>query len=463
MAEPAARPAPVAMRASTRPLRPTAGARGADRAVAGLSRVMAVLRSVGRQVSAARPTLRPAACRDPAEVLRPPSFPTGPAARFPQRPVPRLEEDNPEDGPMTTPYPAILAPRFGDSGPLSPPSADELPHRQHRWLPPAALAAVAVVWGVTFTVMDGAAEVLPAADLVVWRFGLATAVLALVRRAAPPLPRPLRLRGLALGVLLGSGFLLQAWALRYTDALMSGFLTGLLVVVAPVAAWLLFGERLGPGTWSGVVLAAAGVVVLSFHGAGTGPGELLTLASAAVWGLHLVLLSRWSRAEHALDLARLQTGAVTALALAVLVVRALAAGPSPLPALPAGAATWGSVGFLAVVATALAMVLLSWSQARVAAARAAVILTLEPAVSGLTAAVTGAALTGRVVVGAVLLVVAMYVVELARRPSRQHSPCPQPLPLVAGEKRVLHRGGQVEAAADVHGVVVGVHPERLPR
>ena len=203
--------------------------------------------------------------------------------------------------------------------------------------------------------------------------------------------------------------------MTYTDALMSGFLTGLLVVVAPVAAWLVFRERLGTTTWIGVALAGVGVAVLGFHASGFGPGELLTLASATVWGLHLVLMSRWSQTEHAWGMARIQTGAVAVLAGLVLVFRSAITGASPLPELPADAETWISVGFLALVATAAAMVLLSWAQSRVAAARAAVILTLEPAVSGLTATLTGSALTGRVILGAILLVAATSVVELARR------------------------------------------------
>ena len=48
------------------------------------------------------------------------------------------------------------------------------------WLPSAALVTVAVVWGVTFTVVDGTAKTLPAPDLVLWRFGLASLVLGLV-------------------------------------------------------------------------------------------------------------------------------------------------------------------------------------------------------------------------------------------------------------------------------------------
>jgi drug/metabolite transporter (DMT)-like permease len=317
---------------------------------------------------------------------------------------------------MTSTPASTCAPPLAAAGdPVGPPAL-------RRWLPTAALVAVAVVWGVTFTVVDGAADELPAPDLVVWRFGLAALVLGLVRRAAPALPPTVRRRAVVLGALLGSGFLLQAWALTFTDALVTGFLTGLLVVVAPVASRLLFGERAGAPTWLGVALAGAGVVVLGFHGGGLGPGELLTLASAVVWGLHLVLLSRWSQAEQAWGIARTQTVVVALLGGLVLLGRSLAGGGSPFPVLPARAATWGELLFLALVATAGAMVLLSWGQSRLPSGRAAVVLTLEPAVSGVTAALGGSELTARLLVGAVLLVIAMVVVELGRR---------DPTPLVA--------------------------------
>ena len=142
------------------------------------------------------------------------------------------------------------------------------------WLPPAALALVAVIWGVTFTVADGAAAVLPPADLVAWRFGLGSVLLTMVTRSGPPMPARMRKRGFVLGGLLGSGFLLQSWALTYTNALTSGFLTSLLVVIAPIAGWLIFRERLGRTTCAGVALAATGVMVLSLHRTGLGPGEL---------------------------------------------------------------------------------------------------------------------------------------------------------------------------------------------
>jgi len=161
-------------------------------------------------------------------------------------------------------------------------------------LPPLALALAAVIWGVTFTVADGAVTLLPPADLVVWRFGVGAVLLALLTHTRAPFPAALRRRGMVLGALLGGGFLLQTWGLTYTDALSSGFLTSLLVVIAPVAGWLMFGQRLTPTAWIGVALAACGVVALSLHEARLGPGEMITLAAAVMWGLHVVLLSRWS-------------------------------------------------------------------------------------------------------------------------------------------------------------------------
>lgn len=158
-------------------------------------------------------------------------------------------------------------------------------------------------------------------------------------------------------------------------------------------------------------------MVLSLRGSGFGPGELITLASAAVWGLHVVLLSRWSVPGHALRLACVQTGTVSAMAFLTVLADAGLTGGSPPPALPADGPTWASVVFLAVLATAAAMVLLSWSQARVGA----VILTLEPAVAGVTAVATGVALTARTALGASLLLAAVFVVELGRPPDGEEA------------------------------------------
>ncbi|MCH4590595.1 EamA family transporter, partial [Achromobacter xylosoxidans] len=128
-----------------------------------------------------------------------------------------------------------------------------------------------------------------------------------------------------------------------------------------------------------------GILVLSLHGARLGPGEVITLASAALWGLHAVLLSRWSTPGYTLRMATTQTATVTAMAVTGILIEASMAGRAPLPTPPPDTAAWVSVVFLGLLGSAAAMALLSWAQSLVDATRAAVILTLEPAVAGLTA------------------------------------------------------------------------------
>ena len=326
-------------------------------------------------------------------------------------------------------------------------------------LPVIALVAVAVTWGVTFSVVDTAAASVPPGDLVAWRFGLASVILLLVRRSAPPLTRALRGKGLVLGGLLGLGFLLQAWAMTFTDAMMSGFLTGSLVVIAPITGWLLFRDRPAAGTWLAVAVAATGIGLLSLRGAGFGPGEALTLLAATVWALHLVLLARWAEPEHAVGMARIQTAAVAGMALLTVAFGGALTGTVPLPDLPPDVQTWMYVAFLALLGTAAAMVLLSWAQSRTSATRAAIILTLEPAVAGVTAAVTGSEFGARTVAGGVLLVTAMVIVELvARRSPRRHdqegrspadaSGMPTSIPPAVGVNRTSANDGTLGASSD---------------
>lgn len=307
-------------------------------------------------------------------------------------------------------------------------------HGLSQFLPALALVGVAVVWGVTFSVVDhavidGSVGQLPPADLVAWRFTLGTAILLVIRvinarrrrtvagrrDRAGRMPAVLRRQAVLLGGFLGAGFLLQTWAMTYTDAMMSAFLTGLLVVIAPVAGWVMFRDRPAAVTWIAVAVATGGLAVLSLRGAGFGPGEMLTLLAAAMWAIHLVLLARWARPGWAIELATIQTATVAAMALVVIAVGSAVDGRSLLPGLPVGASGWLSVGFLAVLATAGAMLLLSWAQTRMSATRAAVILTLEPAIAAVTAACLGSEFGIRTLVGGSLLLVAMYLIELGGR------------------------------------------------
>jgi drug/metabolite transporter (DMT)-like permease len=282
-------------------------------------------------------------------------------------------------------------------------------------LPTLVMLAVAIVWGASFSVVDATTATVAPAELVFWRFGLAAVALTVVTHRAPRLPGHLLRRAVALGALLGTGFLVQTWALTDTDAMTSGFLIGTLVVMAPLFAWVMFRVRPSAVTLAAAGVATAGLAVMSLRGGGFGRGEAATVLAAALWALHLVLLARWGRPGFALGLAAVQAATVAALALLGTALTAIAAGRSPLPGVPQDANTWLQVGFLALPATAVAMVAVSWAQPRMTAARAAVALTLEPAAAAVTATLLGATPDVRVVLGGTLLVGATLLVELGPR------------------------------------------------
>ena len=75
--------------------------------------------------------------------------------------------------------------------------------------------------------------------------------------------------------------ILQTFGLAHTDASVSGFVTGTYVVLTPVFTALLLRERVPASTWYAVLLAPAGLALLSLNGFAVGLGEGLTLGAAA--------------------------------------------------------------------------------------------------------------------------------------------------------------------------------------
>ncbi len=278
-----------------------------------------------------------------------------------------------------------------------------------RALPTAGLLTVTAVWGSTFFLIKDVVGRMPVADFLGLRFLVAALALALLApRSVARLTRRERRTGLALGALYGAAQLLQTAGLQHTAASVSGFVTGMYVVFTPLVAGALLRERVGRLTWVAVVLATTGLGVLSLQGFALGYGELLTLASALLYALHIVGLGAWSTAGSAYGLAVVQMGTIA-------VVCGLAAVPGGVTMPPDGAA-WLAVVYTALIAGAFALVVQTWAQAHLEATRAAIVMTTEPVFASAFAVVLGdESVTRRMLLGGGLVLVAMYVVELGPR------------------------------------------------
>jgi drug/metabolite transporter (DMT)-like permease len=262
------------------------------------------------------------------------------------------------------------------------------------------------IWGSTFFLIKDVVTRIGVTDLLAIRFGVAGVALLLVAGRHLRMSVQTLRRGVLLGLLYGLAQILQTLGLAHTSASVSGFITGLYVVITPLLGAVILRTRIRPRVWLAVGLATVGLGVLSLNGFSVGYGELLTLAASAIYAGHIIAMSRMSTPETTLSLTVLQT-------LVIAVVCTAAAAPGGI-SLPSGARDWLVVVYLGVVAGALTMFLQTWAQAHIDATRAAVIMAMEPVwAAGFAVALGGESVTARMLVGGLAILTAMYLVELA--------------------------------------------------
>lgn len=272
------------------------------------------------------------------------------------------------------------------------------------------LLAMTAVWGSTFVLIKGVVDRMPVADFLAVRFVVAAVFMfALFHRHVARLSRRQLWRGVALGALYGVGQLLQTWGLALISPSVSGFVTGMYVVFTPILATLLLRQRMPVTVWLAVGLATLGLALLSLNGFSVDTGVWLTLFAALLYGLHIVGLGHWSRAEEAFGLSAVQMAVI---ALVCLLATAGHGGPT----LPPDRSAWIAVLYMALVAGAGAMLMQTWAQAHLPATRAAIVMTTEPVfAAGFAVAFGSDVLTWRMLCGGGLVLAAMYLVELMPR------------------------------------------------
>lgn len=284
-----------------------------------------------------------------------------------------------------------------------------------------ALLAMTASWGSTFFLIKDLLERVPTLDFLAVRFAVATVAMVVVApRALSRLSARSRRHAAVLGLVYGLAQILQTAGLAHTPASVSGFITGMYVVVTPLLAAVLLRTRIGRTTWAAVALATAGLAVLSLDGFSVGYGEAITFVSALLYALHIVGLGAWSDARQALGMAILQIAVIA-------VVCTLATAPDGI-VLPSTRADWASVVYMALVAGALAMLAQTWAQAHLPPTRTALIMSMEPVFAATFAVwLGGEVTTARMLGGGLMVLTAMLVVEL-RPPRSQNPPGPRPSP-----------------------------------
>ena len=283
------------------------------------------------------------------------------------------------------------------------------PERRTSLLAALALLAMTATWGSTFFLIKDLLDRVPTLDFLAVRFAIAAAAMLLVApKAIARLSPTVRKHAAVLGCLYGVAQILQTAGLAHTPASVSGFITGMYVVLTPVfAAWILR-THIGAVTWAAVALATVGLGVLTLGGFSIGYGEAITLVAAVLYALHIVGLGAWSSSSDALGMTILQ--------ILVIATICLVATARDGIVLPDNGRDWLSVLYMAIVAGALAMLGQTWAQAHLPPTRSAIIMSMEPVfAASFAVALGGEGVTSRLLIGGAMVLAAMLVVELVPR------------------------------------------------
>ena len=225
---------------------------------------------------------------------------------------------------------------------------------------------VTAVWGWTFVLVKDAVTQYPTLPFLQIRFAIALLVMSVVVRRLPT-RRELQV-GAVIGAVLAAGYLAQTVGLTITSVGNAGLITGLFVVLTPLLNRL-FGAPIRSWTWIATLVSLGGLVLLTGGPSGMNLGDLLVLACAVLFALHIVLLGRWSPGTSSAPLAMTQMGMCTLL---------FSAGGTWSLRAPS-AEVWFAIVVTGLFASAFAYFIQTWAQAHISANRTALILATEPA------------------------------------------------------------------------------------
>ena len=112
--------------------------------------------------------------------------------------------------------------------------------------------------------------------------------------------------GIIAGVILFFGASFQQGGMVYTTAGKAGFITGLYIILVPILG-IMFKQKTSAAIWLGAVIALVGLYLLSVNeNLSIGLGDLLVLASAIFWALHVLVIGRFSPKTDPIQLAFFQ-------------------------------------------------------------------------------------------------------------------------------------------------------------
>ena len=289
------------------------------------------------------------------------------------------------------------------------------PHHANLWsnnqaaLSELIFVIVVAVWGITFVFTKNALEVIGPFAYNTVRMTLGAITLtALAGHNRQGVDKRYVWPSLVTGFILFLAYATQAYGQQFTTASKAGFLTGTNVVYVPLLSALLLRRRPRQTSIVGVVLAFAGLFLLSVDvdSLSLASGDFWVALSGLGWGVYIITLAHYS--------SRLQV--MTYAALHVFVA-ALLSGVCWLFVEPIALPFTSTALWMGVVSTGFFVIGLgtgvqTWVTRVASPTRVALIAALEPVFAAGAGWWIGEAVTLKVITGGILIVMGMLIAEL---------------------------------------------------
>lgn len=253
---------------------------------------------------------------------------------------------------------------------------------QHRLAPTLAMLGITLVWGATFLTVQSILRVYPPYLFLALRFALAALFLVLLR---PKLFKRLHRRDLVFGgvagLILAAGYILQTMSLLPaslggTTAARSAFITGMYVVITPIATTVIYRKKPTVGVVIGAAFVVLGLYFMSGITFGSSQinwvrGDTLVVIGTFTYAAHILWLARPKHSHDTVALTFIQMLMVT------LSCTVLSVATGEKWSLPPNWDIWLMIIVCAIFASALAFMVETWVLKRLPPSRVALLEITE--------------------------------------------------------------------------------------
>lgn len=236
-----------------------------------------------------------------------------------------------------------------------------------------ALLLATIIWGSSFFIMKNAVDQIPTPYLLGIRFSVAALLLAIIfAKRLKKINKEYIWQSAIIGLCLYLAYFVQTLGLARTTPGKNAFLTAVYCIIVPFLYWVVDRKRPGKSNVIAAFLCVAGIGLVSLSSELTmGLGDALTLLGGFFYAAHIVVVAKFGKDKDMFVVTMLQFAYCALYAgITSLILR-------PEMNLLVSNRLWIELAYLAVVCTAVALLLQNLGQKYTLPSSASLILSLE--------------------------------------------------------------------------------------